>query len=55
MERNTHVFTYKLQNHLGDERKRHHNATIGHAVSTDLINWEILNDALKPGEPGNMG
>jgi beta-fructofuranosidase len=36
-----------LQPHL-----RHHNASIGHAVSTDLRSWEVVPDALGPGEPG---
>jgi beta-fructofuranosidase len=33
---------------LGDESKRHWNVSIGHAVSQDLKNWEILPDALNP-------
>jgi beta-fructofuranosidase len=36
-----------LQPHL-----RHHNASIGHAVSTDLRSWAVLPDAIRPGEPG---
>jgi beta-fructofuranosidase len=47
-----HIFYLQAPKSLGDERKRHHNATIGHAKSNDLINWEILDDALKPGDPG---
>lgn len=50
--KSTHVFYLQAPKSLGDERKRHHNATIGHAVSKDLINWKILSDALLPGENG---
>ena len=33
-------------------RRRHHNATIGHAVSGDLRDWRVLPDALHPGAAG---
>lgn len=49
----THIFYLQANKSLGDERRRHHNATIGHARSKDLISWEILQDALKPGKPGS--
>ncbi len=48
-----HIFYLQAPKSLIDETKRHHNATIGHAVSSDLINWKILNDALQPGLPGS--
>lgn len=47
-----HVFYLQAPRSLGDPRLRHHNATIGHAVSGDLRSWEVLPDALGPGRPG---
>ncbi len=47
-----HIFFLQAPKSLGDERHRHFNATIGHAKSYDLINWDMLPDALKPGEVG---
>lgn len=47
-----HIFYLQAPKSMGDERLRHFNATIGHAQSQDLINWEILPDALAPGVPG---
>lgn len=47
-----HVFFLKAPKSLGDPDLRHMNARIGHAVSDDLRTWEILPDALGPGEPG---
>src|ERR1700738_451641 len=32
--------------------ERHDHASIGHAISRDLINWEELPTALEPGPPG---
>ena len=49
----THIFYLQANKSLVDERRRHHNATIGHARSKDLIIWELLQDALEPGEPGS--
>ena len=43
-----HIFYLQADRSLNDERLRHWNVSIGHAVSQDLINWEILPDALKP-------
>jgi beta-fructofuranosidase len=37
---------------LGDPELRHHNATIGHAVSADLRSWTVQPDALRPGPYG---
>ena len=48
-----HLFYLQAPRSLGDERLRHHNASIGHARSTDLINWELLPDALGPGQAGD--
>jgi beta-fructofuranosidase len=47
-----HVFYLQAPRSLGDPELRHTNATIGHAVSRDLLTWEVLPDALGPGAPG---
>lgn len=39
---------------LGDPEPRHQNARIGHAVSTDLRDWEVLLPVAAPGEFGHM-
>ena len=44
-----HVFYLKAPRSLGDPELRHWNVTIGHAVSTDLSNWDPVEDALGPG------
>lgn len=46
-----HLFYLQAPRSLGDERLRHWNASIGHAVSQDLAGWEVLPDALHPGNP----
>jgi len=43
-----HCFFLQANRSLIDPEKRHLNASIGHAVSQDLTNWEILQDALSP-------
>jgi beta-fructofuranosidase len=47
-----HLFYLQAPRSLGDPERRHRAATIGHAVSKDLMNWELLPDALGPGPPG---
>ncbi len=47
-----HIFYLQAPRALGDPGRRHHNATIGHAVSRDLRDWHVLPDALHPGAPG---
>lgn len=47
-----HIFYLQAPRSLGDPELRHANATTGHAVSTDLVTWEILPDALHPGPAG---
>jgi len=47
---NTHIFYLQAPRTLGNPDLRHWHSTIGHAVSQDLIQWEILPDALHPSE-----
>jgi beta-fructofuranosidase len=47
-----HIFYLQAPRSLGDPALRHRNASVGHAVSTDLRDWTVLPDALHPGEPG---
>ena len=49
-----HVFYLQAPRSLGDPELRHHNASIGHAVSRDLHTWRVLPDALRPGSPGEF-
>ena len=48
-----HIFYLQAPKSIGDPDLRHWNASIGHAVSDDLSNWEVLPDALGSGEPGS--
>jgi beta-fructofuranosidase len=48
-----HIFYLQAPRSLADENLRHWHTTIGHAVSKDLIHWQVLPDALAPStEPG---
>lgn len=47
-----HIFYLQAPRSLKLEQRRHHNATIGHAVSNNLIDWSIVPDALAPGMIG---
>ncbi len=44
----THIFYLQAPRALKEEALRHWHVSIGHAVSQDLVNWEILPDALAP-------
>ncbi len=46
-----HAFFLKAPMSLVDPELRHEHARVGHATSTDLVNWELLPDALAP-SPG---
>jgi len=48
-----HVFYLQAPRSLGRADLRHHHASIGHAVSSDLTDWTVLPDALEPGSPGS--
>lgn len=45
-----HAFFLKAPRALGEPDLRHRNASVGHAVSTDLVTWRILDDALAPAQ-----
>lgn len=47
-----HLFYLKAPRSLRDPGLRHTRATIGHSVSTDLVTWEVLPDALAPAAGG---
>ena len=47
-----HLFYLHAPRSLGDQALRHVNATVGHAVSTDLREWRVLPNALEPGPTG---
>jgi beta-fructofuranosidase len=48
-----HVFYLQAPRSLRRSQLRHHNASIGHAVSSDLRRWRVLPDALHPGPSGS--
>ncbi len=48
-----HIFFLQAPRSLGAQIKRHWNATVGHAVSTDLRGWDLLGSALGPGAAGS--
>ncbi|MGL5928776.1 MAG: glycosyl hydrolase family 32 [Dermatophilaceae bacterium] len=51
-EETYHVFFLYASRALHDPALRHRNAGIGHAISTDLVTWERVEDALVSGPPG---
>jgi beta-fructofuranosidase len=48
-----HLFYLQAPRALREESWRHRHASVGHAISTDLRDWRVLEDALAPGPPGN--
>jgi beta-fructofuranosidase len=49
-----HIYYLQAPRSVGDPGERHWHATIGHAVSSDLQQWDILPDAIVPStEDGN--
>lgn len=49
-----HLFYLHAPVSLGDPDLRHRNARIGHATSTDLIEWEDYGTVLRPGAAGDL-
>ncbi len=45
-----HAFYLTASRGLIDPNRRHRNTNVGHAVSKDLVNWEILPDAISPSD-----
>ncbi|MGD8709602.1 MAG: glycoside hydrolase family 68 protein, partial [Ectothiorhodospiraceae bacterium] len=43
-----HVYFLQADRSLGDPEQRHWSVSIGHAVSRDLISWEVLGTCLTP-------
>ena len=49
-----HAFFLQAPRTLGDPEHRHHHASIGHAVSSDLSDWTVLPDVVRPGPEGSF-
>jgi len=49
-----HAFFLYASRALHDPELRHLRASVGHAVSTDLVAWQRVEDALVRGEPPNF-
>lgn len=47
-----HLYFLQAPRSLADPGKRHLNATVGHAASTDLVDWEYLGECFGPAEAG---
>jgi beta-fructofuranosidase len=41
-----HAFYLQASRALGDPNRRHRNVSVGHAISSDLTNWTVIEDAL---------
>ena len=48
-----HIFYLQAPRSLEEPTRRHHHASVGHAMSSDLRTWRVLPDALQPGPEGS--
>ena len=48
-----HMFYLQAPRDISHPEMRHGMATVGHAVSDDLVNWEEIGTALEPGQKGS--
>jgi beta-fructofuranosidase len=48
-----HLYFLHAARSVGEPIERHWSAEIGHAVSADLREWQVLPDVLRPGPPGS--
>jgi beta-fructofuranosidase len=48
-----HIFYLQAARTPYNPELRHDCASVGHAVSYDLVHWEFMPDALQPGQPGS--
>jgi beta-fructofuranosidase len=46
-----HAFFLRASRALGDPNRRHSKPYIGHAISTDLTNWDLVQDAIAISDP----
>lgn len=49
-----HLFFLYASRALHDAERRHYRASIGHAISTDLVSWTRIEDAIVRGEAGDF-
>ncbi len=47
-----HLYFLQAPHSLGTPALRHLNATVGHATSADLVNWDYLGECFGPAESG---
>lgn len=47
---NHHAFYLQASRALGDPERRHHFPSVGHAISSDLKSWKVVQDAIAIGD-----
>jgi beta-fructofuranosidase len=48
--RSYHLYFLKAPRHIGHPDERHHNVSIGHAMSPDLADWTVVSDVIAPSQ-----